>query len=114
MDHIVVASIIPFTLWLLIYICKRCRTSLASLIAFPCLMAACSLWALIPDLPRLFGLHRLYAEHRADPRCDIFFWHYSIDLVDRDMLLPCAVLTVMAVLIFFAAWREIHLAERNR
>lgn len=76
-------------------------------------MFASMLWAVVPDLPRLFGNRELYYKLAVDPRCNIFYWHYSIDLAETDSPLYCCGFALIAASLLFVLWREIRLAEQT-
>jgi len=55
----------------------------------------------------------LYSKMDRDPRCNIFFWHYSIDRVEEPLPVYSVLFVLMIVSVFFVAWRELRLAERG-
>lgn len=101
----------PFLLALAHYLARHRRASFPMLILWPTAMLASALWAVAPDLPRLFGAHALYMQLADDPRMNIFFWHYTIDRIETDPIWPSYVLATIAGAILFAAWREWALTE---
>jgi hypothetical protein len=111
MNQVLLGLSFPFVLALVVYFARRCRAPFWLLAAFPGAAALSIVWAVAPDLPRLWGDHALYRRLMFDPRCDIFFWHYTIDKFESDspLYLVGFVLVVMAVLL--AVWRELRAAE---
>lgn len=112
MNQILLGSAIVFLPAAALYALRGCHASLRMLVWTPLLMAAGSLWAIAPDLPRLVGWYDLYHRLALDPRMNVFFWHYSIDQVEIDALwyLPAGVLMLAGLLL--AAWRELYLLEK--
>jgi len=113
MNHCLLGALIPFTVAALIYFARGCRASLRMLILTPILMAVTMTWAAIPDLPRLFGMTDLYYKLMRNPRCDVFFWHYSIDKVETPLILYPLLFVLLWGLLLFAAWRELKLKEKD-
>ncbi len=118
MHQPLLGAAIPLLIAAVIYACRRGRAPFWLLLATPPAMLAGAVWAVIPDLPRLFGAHALYRRLATDPRTDIFFWHYTIDqmeaaLLDRWTPLFNALFAIMLLLLLAAAWRELHRAEKR-
>jgi hypothetical protein len=114
MNHILLGASVPFVIGAIIYMCKGLRAPLPMLIIIPVCMALGALWAVAPDLPRLFGMQELYMRLYLDPRCNIFLWHYKIDRIEtEDALRSTVVLVIMTAIMMFAAWRELDLAEKE-
>jgi len=63
----------------------------------PFVVALFVLWALIPDIPRVFGLTSLYFKMAADTRMNIFLFHYNIDQSEEYDPFLYAVLAVLLV-----------------
>jgi hypothetical protein len=114
MNQLLFGAAIPFAIGAVIYIAKGLRAGIGMLIAVPVFMAVTMLWAVAPDLPRLFGMGRLYQELSLDARCNIFFWHYSIDRIESNSVIYPVLFVLMWALLLGAAWRELYLRERNR
>ena len=112
MNQVVLGASLPFVLAALIYAGRRGRASLSFLVATPIAMALCAIWAVLPDVPRLFGCDRLYFRLAEDPRCDIFFWHYTIDHRESDSSWYVLLFILLVAALLGAAWRE--LAQRER
>ena len=113
MNQLLLGASFPFAAGLLYYLLRRRRASFKMLIIIPFTMFLSMIWAVAPDLPRLFGYRDLYFKLSHDPRCNIFYWHYSIDLVEADSAIYSLGFTLIAIAMLFAVWREIALAERT-
>ncbi len=113
MNHVLLGVAIPLIPALAAYLIRGCRASFRMLILTPFLMAVAAAWAAAPDIPRLLGMHDLYARLEFEPRCDIFFFHYTIDLKETVSSLYGAGLILVLAGLLFAAWRELYLAERK-
>lgn len=114
MNQLLLGASIPFAVAACVYVARRARASLPLLVATPCAMAALAVWAVAPDLPRLVGLHRLYLKLAADPRIDIFLWHYTIDAMEIDSPAYGVGLAALAAALLAAAWRELRLREGDQ
>ncbi len=113
MNHILLGASLPFLIGCLIYGLRRGRTGLGFLITIPVSMAVGALWALAPDIPRILGFYRLYNALSVDPRCDIFFWHYSIDKIETDSHWHGIGFVLMLGLVLITAWLELKRTEEN-
>ncbi|MBM4142476.1 MAG: hypothetical protein FJ225_02620 [Lentisphaerae bacterium] len=111
MNQALLGASVPFAVAAVVYCASGFRASLRMLIAAPLCMAACALWAVVPDLPRLLGMERLYQRLARDPRTDIFFWHYTIDAAETDSVLYLAGAVALALAMLAAAWREVRRRE---
>lgn len=111
MNQILIGISLPFAIMTVFYILKQCRASLQMLVIGPICMCLSALWAVAPDLPRLFGNHRLYSQLSVDPRCNIFFWHYNIDMMETDSQCYTVGFVIIISALLFAAWRELRIAE---
>jgi hypothetical protein len=76
-------------------------------------MAFCALWAVVPDIPRLLGLHDLYLRLSFDPRMDIFFWHFTIDQLESDSSWYAVGIALMAAALMAAAVRQLFVEEHR-
>ena len=85
MNHVIIGSLLPFVIGLGVY--WRKGGSLPLHILWPTSMALGALYAVIPDIPRVLGMHELYISLSNNPKCDIFLWHYSIDMRESDSLI---------------------------
>jgi len=104
----------PLVIGVAIWALRGFRASLRFLILFPTVLIISMLWAVAPDLPRLFGMHDLYMRLYLDPRCDIFYWHYAIDQVEGDTGLWGIGLVAIAIALMTVAWRELRAVEEGR
>ncbi len=113
MNHLFVGAVIPFFLGMLWYARRRLRATPAMLVTVPFAMFLCATWAVLPDLPRTFGFGAYDHVIMNDPRIDIFFWHYTINL--HESYSPWFNIGFVAMLaaLFGAAWRELWLIERE-
>ncbi len=113
MNQLLLGASFPFAAAVVYYLFKKCRASFRALLLFPSLMLLSMLWAIAPDLPRLFGHRDLYYRLATDPRCNIFYWHYSIDLAETDSPLYALGFALIAACMLLAVWREIRAEERT-
>ncbi len=116
MHQLVLGAAIPLTVAIVVYLARRCRAPMGLLLLTPPAMAACAIWAVMPDVPRLIGWQSLYTRLAQSPRSDIFFWHYSIDQIEAarlDAMTPLfnALFALLVAILLAAAWRELVLAE---
>ena len=111
MNHLLVGSAIPFIIACLIYVARRRHASVLWLVLTPVAMVLCATWAVLPDLPRTFGLAGYDASVSANPRIDIFFWHYTINSHETASPWYSVGFVVMVVILFAIAWRELRLTE---
>jgi hypothetical protein len=110
MNHIAIASAAPFCIALIIFLFRK-RAGLLWLTVTPLMMILASVWAVVPDLPRLFGDKTLYNRLNLDPRCNIFFYHHSIDQWETDSPWWGALVSICAGALLWIAWRELHNSE---
>ncbi len=111
MNHALLGASFPFVLGLIWYLRRRGRASLTMLVWIPLTMVACALWASLPDLPRLFGMHSLYLNLALDPRINIFFWHYTLDQIETDSSWYAAGVFLLGLAVMLAALRELKKKE---
>lgn len=111
MNQLLLGASFPFAAALIYYACRGGRASFTMLTVTPAVILLSMLWAIIPDIPRLLGLRDLYYRLALDPRCNIFYWHYSIDLVEADSPLYSLGFAAIAACLLAAAWREIKFRE---
>lgn len=114
MNHVLVGAGIPFILCLAVYVVRNGRASFAWLVATPVAMLLGALWALVPDLPRMLGMHGLYLRWMHDPRMNIFFWHHRLDEIESDTPLAIVGCVLQVFMLFWIAWRELRLREGGR
>jgi hypothetical protein len=112
-NHAVLGASAPLLLAAVYYLARGRRASLRLLVLAPALAAASALWAVAPDLPRLWGdLPRYVAWHHAS-WCDLAWGHCWIDAGEVDR--PWFALAFAAVggLLLWVAWRELRRAEAS-
>jgi hypothetical protein len=112
MNQFLLGASLPYLVGVVLYLRHR-RASLRLLTILPIAMAAGALWAVAPDIPRALGMHGLYGRLAADPRTNIFLFHYSIDRMESDSILYTAGFVIMVLSVVAAAWRELYLRERE-
>ena len=61
----------------------------------------------------LNGGRSLYDRLSRDPRCNMFFWHYRIDLTETESTWYAVGFVLLFVAVILAAWRELYLAEKE-
>ncbi len=114
MNQIVIGAAIPYLVSALVYLARKAHASMTLLVAAPLAMAACAVWAVVPDIPRALRMDGLYHRMANDPRSNLFFMHYTIDKLETDSILFTVAFVLMALTLFMAAWREVWLAEQER
>lgn len=110
-NQLLLGAAIPFAIGMTIYVFRRARAGLLFLICMPAAMAAGAVWAVVPDIPRLIGMQALYNRLANDPRCDIFFWHYTIDRIEQHSSWYTIGWGAMAAFMILIALRELKLRE---
>ena len=113
MHQFLLGASFPFTIGLIVYAARRFRAGFAWLVITPLLTAICGVWAIIPDIPRLVGWSSLYMRMARDPATDIFFWHYTIDLAERESAWYQVGLVVIPMVLLLIAWREVARREKE-
>ncbi len=113
MNHVFLGAAIPLLIALPYLLIRRGRIPLPTLIAFPALMLACAIWAVIPDIPRITGHATLYLRLMNDPRMNIFFWHYRLDQIETESTLYNAGVAFLLISLMGIAWNELRTAERR-
>lgn len=112
MNHLLVGAGIPFIVAAFIYTLNRMRASVKMLFMAPLAMVLGAAWAVLPDLPRTFGLAEFDKRVSMNPAIDIFFWHYTINRHESASPLLNLGFVAMLVGLFWAAWRELRRLER--
>jgi hypothetical protein len=113
MNHLTVGALIPFVIGCVLYVKRGFRAGAGMLTCVPLAMFLCATWAVLPDLPRTFGLAGYDPGISANPRIDVFFWHYTLNLHETDNPVFTVVFVGMALCLFAAAWRELYLGEKG-
>jgi len=116
MNHLLVGCGVPFAAAVVVYVCRRFRASMGLLVATPVLMFLCATWAVVPDLPRIVGWDSMDARMASanNPWIDVFFWHYTINQHESYSPWFNVGFVFMLACLFFAAWRELRLAEGKK
>jgi hypothetical protein len=112
MDHCLLGGSIPLLIGIILYVARGFRASFRMLVALPLAMGLFMLWAVAPDLPRLFGHQELYRRLYNDPRCNIFLWHYSIDMSGHWSQIYTLGFVMMFFIVLLMAWRELDVVEK--
>jgi hypothetical protein len=96
-----------------IFFVRGRRAGLRLLVVGPLVAGLSGAWAVVPDMPRLWGDRLLYNQWHHRWWCDACWGHCWIDRgeVDRPWY-PLAFVAV-GVLLIGIAWRELVLAERD-
>ncbi|MDP6524947.1 MAG: hypothetical protein QGI24_06430 [Kiritimatiellia bacterium] len=111
MNQLLLGALIGFMPMAALYAWRRFRSNSAMLIAAPLAVITCSVWAVIPDIPRLLDMTNFYLKLSRDPRTNLFFWHYTIDQMEVDSPWYAAGIVLLYASMLFAAWRELKMVE---
>jgi hypothetical protein len=113
MNHVLIGSAVPYLVLLAWYLRRGARASPLMLLLGPCIIGACGLWAVIPDLPRALGQFELYALLAEEPLMDIFFFHHTIDRIETDSAWYPVGFVLLGGSLLAVAWRELRLTEKR-
>lgn len=113
MNQLLLGASVPFVVGTIIYLLHRCRASVKFLVLLPIAMLIGMLWAVAPDIPRLFGFEELYARLYRDPRCDLFMWHYTIDRLESELQIYNVLFVAMLACLLCTAVRELSAREKG-
>lgn len=109
MIHVLLASTLPLAVFVALWWRRGRRVSVTALVATPLACLVSGAWAVVPDLPRLWGDQVRYVDWHHTSYCNVFWGHCAIDArddIDSSMVFP--VLFVIAVVVVFAiGWREL-------
>lgn len=115
MIHVILASSLPLVAFLLLWWRRGRRATSRSLVVLPLTCLVSGAWAVVPDMPRLWGdrdgnfaLHHLRY-------CDVWWLHCTIDRrddIDSSMAFPALFIT-LTIMVFAIGWREVRRAERG-
>lgn len=111
MNHLFVGAVFPFVAGAIFYAVRGGRASLQSLLIVPGAMFLCATWAVLPDLPRTFGLTGFQHAISMNPRIDLFFWHYTLNNHESHSPWFSVGFVFMLLCLFYAAWRELRREE---
>jgi hypothetical protein len=114
MNHVLLGAAIPLLVCAAIFVARGRRASLRLLILGPLAAGLSGAWAVVPDMPRVFGAMERYVAWHHARWCNVFWGHCWIDdgEVDRPWY-PLAFVAVGVVLLVVAV-RELWLRERER
>jgi len=113
--HVLAASSLPLAIFFAFWWKNGRRTSSRALItlALACLVSGA--WAVVPDMPRLWGNLALYVDMHHLSYCNIWWGHCAIDrreAIDSSMLFP-VLFVLAAASVLAVAWRELARRERG-
>jgi hypothetical protein len=116
MIHALVASAIPLLVFFAAWWQRGRRTSARALLLLVTGCLVSSAWAVVPDMPRLWGDLEYYVDLHHRGYCNVWWGHCAIDArdeIDSSMWFPVLfVIATAAVLI--VTWRELALREAER
>lgn len=113
MIHVLLASSLPLLVFVALWLRRGRRASFRSLVVLPLACLGSGAWAVVPDLPRLWGNLELYVDLHHRSYCNVFWGHCLIDRrddIDSSMAFP-ALFVLVAIAIFAIGWRELRRAE---
>ncbi len=115
MIHVLIASSLPLAVFFAVWWRRGRRTSARALVtlSLACLVSAA--WAVVPDMPRLWGDLPYYNALHHRSYCDAWWFHCTIDGkddIDSSMLFP-VLFVLAAVAVLAVAWRELAHRERT-
>lgn len=116
MIHVLLASALPLAIFFVSWWRRGRRTSARALVWLALGAMGSSAWAVVPDLPRLWGDLEYYVELHHRSYCNAWWLHCAIDArddIDSSMLFP-ALFVLAAAAVLAVAWRELRLLERER
>ena len=113
MNHILAGSVLPFIIGVICYFKAARRASLRLLFFTPFFMALGATWAVLPDLPRTFGLTGYDTDISMNPIIDIFFFHYTINLHESYSPWFSIGFVFMLIALLWAAWHELKRTEES-
>ncbi|MDA0991433.1 MAG: hypothetical protein O3A51_11865 [Verrucomicrobia bacterium] len=113
MNHILAGCVLPFVIGVVCFFRSGRRASLRLLILTPFFMFLGATWAVLPDLPRTFGLAGFDHDISMNPIIDIFCFHYTIN--QHESYSPWFNMGFVGMLaaLFWAAWRELRFVEEQ-
>ncbi|MBK9032572.1 MAG: hypothetical protein IPL61_14880 [Myxococcales bacterium] len=113
MIHVLLASTVPLLLFFGSWWRRGRHTSVRALVVLPLVCMASGVWAVVPDLPRLFGDLPRYVDMHHTSYCNVFWGHCAIDAhddIDSSMVFPVLFVLVTAA-VFLIGWRELARRE---
>lgn len=115
MIHALVASALPLAVFFVVWALRGRRVTVRGLLLLAVACAASSAWAVIPDMPRLWGDLPYYVALHHRSYCDVWWFHCAIDRrndIDSSMLFP-VLFVGAAVAVLAVAWLELRRRERE-
>jgi hypothetical protein len=114
--HVLIASMLPLAIFFAVWWKRGRRTTARALVmlAGACLVSGA--WAVVPDMPRLWGDLALYVDMHHLSYCNVWWGHCAIDrhdAIDSSMLFP-VIFVIAAISVLAVAWRELAQRERTR
>ncbi len=116
MIHLLLASALPLALFFTMWWRRGRRTSARALVLLVLGALVSSAWAVVPDMPRLWGNLEYYVELHHRSYCNAWWLHCAIDAhddIDNSMLFP-SLFVLAAAAVLAVGWRELRLLERER
>lgn len=116
MIHVLLASALPLALFFQMWWRRGRRTGARQLVLLAVGCALSGAWAVVPDMPRLWGDLEYYVELHHRSYCNAWWLHCAIDAhddIDSSMLFP-ALFVLAAAAVVAVGWRELRLLERER
>ncbi len=113
MIHVLLASTLPLAVFFVSWWRRGRHTSTRALIALPLACLVSGTWAVVPDLPRLWGDLVWYVDLHHRSYCDVWWGHCTIDArddIDSSMVFP-VLFVVATVAVFAVGWRELARSE---
>jgi hypothetical protein len=114
MNEVLIGASLPFAITFVLYVVRGFRASNRMLVWGPVAMGLSGAWAVVPDMPRLWGDLELYNELHHHPQCWVWYFHCQIDRVETDSPIWSVGFVAVGVLLLVAAWRELLCRERAR
>ncbi len=113
MIHVLLASALPLTVFFAVWWRRGRQTSVRALIVLPLACLVSGAWAVVPDMPRVWGNQLYYNQLHHRSYCDAWWLHCTIDRhddIDSSMLFP-ALFVLATVAVLAVAWGELRRVE---
>jgi hypothetical protein len=112
-NHVLLGALLPLIVCAALYARAGGRASLRLLVLGPLAMGLSGAWAVVPDMPRLWGDLPLYSAIHHHPRCNVFWLHCAIDRDEVDWAWYPVAFVALGALLLAIAWRELARVERT-
>ncbi len=115
MIHLLLASALPLAIFFVSWWRNGRRTTARALVLLALGCMASSAWAVVPDMPRLWGDLEWYVDLHHRSYCNAWWLHCAIDRrddIDSSMLFP-SLFVLAALAVMGVAWRELRRLERE-